>query len=102
MTPMRFRWDVAKAASNYRKHRIRFGEATLVFRDPLHLSVQDRIVEGEVRWQTIGQVGGVTLLVVAHTFADDFTDAGPIEAIRIISARRADPAERRRYEDRDF
>ena len=49
---------------------------------------------GERRWQTLGLAGGVLLLLVAHTVENDGQD----EIIRIISARRADRKERKRYE----
>ncbi|EAO8184518.1 BrnT family toxin [Salmonella enterica] len=62
-----FEWDEVKAASNYRKHGIRFEEAARVFDDPLHLSVQDRCENGEYRWQSIGMVRGCMVVVVAHT-----------------------------------
>lgn len=90
-----FEWDEAKAKKNYIKHGVRFEEAALVFNDPLAISVQDRIENGEYRWQTIGMVGGCIILIVAHTVFDN--DNGE-EIIRIISARRAEPKERRRYE----
>jgi uncharacterized DUF497 family protein len=90
-----FEWDYRKAAINYRKHGIRFEEAALVFDDPLAVSEQDRIENGEQRWQTIGMVGGCLLLLVAHTVC--FEDQG-IEVVRIISARRVDRKERKRYE----
>ena len=41
---MRFVWDPAKAESNQRKHGVRFEDAVLVFFDPLHLTVQDRVL----------------------------------------------------------
>lgn len=47
---MNFEWDLAKAESNLRKHGIRFETAALVFEDPFHLSVQDRIENTEYRW----------------------------------------------------
>lgn len=90
-----FSWDDAKNASNQRKHGIRFETAQLVFSDPLHLTRQDRVENGEVRWQTIGMVGSVVLILVAHTWHD--TEDG-IEHIRIISARRATALERKIYE----
>ncbi len=90
-----FEWDDAKAETNLRKHGVRFEEAALVFNDPLAVSVQDRIENGEERWQTIGMVGACLLLLVAHTVR--FEDEG-IEVVRIISARRVDRKERRRYE----
>lgn len=92
---MRFVWDSAKAESNHRKHGVRFEDAVQVFSDPLHLTVQDRVEGGEYRWQTIGQVGGAAVLLVAHTVTEDGPE--PVEVIRIISARRATPQERKRY-----
>jgi uncharacterized protein len=86
-------WDDIKDATNYRKHGIRFIEAAWVFDDPLAVSLQDRIENGEQRWQTVGLVGGCLLLLVAHT-----VQLGEVEVIRIISARRADRKERKRYE----
>ncbi len=72
-----------------------------MFQDPLHVSVQDRIEGGEQRWQTIGAVQGFVILVVAHTVTEEDADGGAVEVIRIISARRATPRERRRYENED-
>lgn len=92
---MRFVWDLAKAESNHRKHGVRFEDAVQVFFDPLHLTVQDRVEGGEYRWQTIGQVGGAAVLLVAHTVTEDGPE--PVEVIRIISVRRATPQERKRY-----
>lgn len=92
---MRFVWDPAKAESNQRKHGVRFEDAVHVFFDPLHLTVQDRVESGEYRWQTIGQVGGAAVLLVAHIVTEDGPEA--VETIRIISARRATPQERKRY-----
>lgn len=90
-----FEWDEHKAESNYRKHGIRFEEAALAFDDPLAITRQDRIENGEERWQTIGLVAGCLLLMVAHTLR--LEDEG-IEVVRIISARRVDRTERKRYE----
>jgi len=42
-------------------------------------------------------VDGVVLLLVAHTVREE----GDIEVIRIIAARRAEPRERRNYEQAD-
>ena len=53
---MRFEWDEAKNRRNLAKHRISFETAKLVFEDPHHLSVHDRVVEGEKRWQTFGMI----------------------------------------------
>jgi uncharacterized protein len=53
-----------------------------------------RIENGEERWQAIGVVEGVLMLMVAHTVREQ----DDIEVIRIISARLASRRERRRYE----
>lgn len=90
-----FEWDDQKAKINYRKHGIRFEEAARVFDDPFAVSKQNRIENGEQRWQTIGMTGSCLLLLVAHTVC--FEEEG-IEVVRIISARRVDRKERRRYE----
>ena len=63
-----------------------------VFDDPFQVTAQDREVDGEQRWQTIGIVNGVHLLLVAHTVEDEDE-----ERIRILSARRATRQERRVY-----
>jgi uncharacterized protein len=90
-----FSSDDDKNASNLAKHGVSFEAAKLVFDDPLHISRQDRIENGEQRWQTIGLVAGCVLLLVAHTWVDD--DDGT-EHIRIVSARRATKIERKVYE----
>lgn len=72
--------------------------AVQVFRDPFRLTRQDRIENGEERWQTLGVVHGVTVLLVAHTITEDDAEGEAVEVIRIISARRATPRERKRYE----
>jgi uncharacterized protein len=92
----RFEWDEAKAKANLQKHKVSFETATRAFADPLALTEQDRIEGGEYRWQTLGLVDGVVLLLVAHTLREDRDSR---EVIRIVSARRADPKERRRYEE---
>ncbi|OAI10302.1 BrnT family toxin [Methylomonas methanica] len=91
----RFEWDPAKAESNLRKHHVSFETATRVFADPFAVVKQDRIENGEHRWQTLGIVEGYLLLLVAHTIRGDEDGT---ELIRIISARRAEPKERKRYE----
>lgn len=100
MMKLRFTWDETKNLANQRKHDgIAFDLATRVWGDPLRLTRQDRVEDYEERWQTIGVVHGVTLLLVAHTITEEDTDGQPVEIIRIISARRADKSERKRYEE---
>lgn len=89
---MRFEWDEDKNRRNLAKHKVSFETARSVFDDPHVVSIQDRVVEGEERWQTVGMVSG-TVLFVAHTYRDEAGD----EVIRLISARKAIPHERRAY-----
>jgi uncharacterized protein len=93
---IRFEWDPMKARTNQRKHGINFKEAVNVFDDPYALFEQDRADEetGESRWQAIGLLEGMVLLLVAHTVREEGQD----EVIRLISARRATRKERDRYE----
>lgn len=96
---LKFTWDDNKNRSNKQKHGVSFEEAARVFFDPLHLSRQDRIESGEQRWQTLGSVYGVTILLVAHTITEDDENGQPVEVVRIISARKATKSERKRYEE---
>lgn len=91
---MHFEWSSAKDQANQLKHGVSFELARLVFEDPWHLSIQDRHEDGEERWQTLGLVKGLIVLLVAHTYHDDNGE----EVIRIISARKATPCERQSYE----
>ena len=97
---LRFEWDADKAASNLTKHRVSFETAARAFADPFLLMQQDRFENGEPRWQSIGMVDGHLVLLVAHTVGED--DDGT-EVLRIISARKAESKERKRYEqDREL
>ena len=89
-----FEWDTHKAISNLHKHGVDFETARLVFLDPCYLSAADRIEAGEQRWQTLGEVAGVVVLLVAHTVRLDNDQ----EVVRLISARAATKSERKRYE----
>ena len=91
---MHCEWDEAKKRRNIAKHGISFETAQLVFEDPHALSIQDRVSEDEVRWQTLGMIGNVIVVLVAHTYRDE----NGKEVVRIISARKATPQERRAYE----
>ncbi|MHB8405674.1 MAG: BrnT family toxin [Gammaproteobacteria bacterium] len=91
---MRFEWDPRKDRANRAKHGVSFEIARRVFDDPRHLSVQDRQVAGEERWRTLGLVGGVVVLLAAHTCREEDGE----EVVRIISARKATRLERRIYE----
>ena len=90
---MQFSWDPAKARANRRKHGVSFEEAASVFIiDPLARIHDDPDhSEGEVREIIVGFSAAGRLLLVS------FTQRG--ETVRIVSARAADPWERRRHEE---
>jgi uncharacterized DUF497 family protein len=85
---MQFVWDEAKRQSNIRKHDIDFTQAMQVLYDAPWMEVDDRREYGETRCLAIGLYQGVVLVVV-FTRRDDI--------FRIISARRANSRERRKY-----
>jgi uncharacterized DUF497 family protein len=88
---LQFEWDAQKAQANQRKHQVSFEEARTVFGDPFARITEDRDhSEGEQRWHIIGISVQQRVLVVAYTERN--------ETIRIITARKAEPGERRRYE----
>jgi uncharacterized DUF497 family protein len=89
----RFTWDAHKAELNERKHRVSFELTKQVFADPLVKIELEGYEYGEERWRAVGQVGR-TLLIVSYTSREEEDQ----ETIRVISARKAEPHERRRYE----
>jgi len=89
----RFEWDSKKAESNTRKHGVTFEEASTAFGDPLSLLMPDADHSlNEERYLVLGMSNRQKLLVVA------FAERPP--RTRLISARRATPAERRRYDEK--
>ena len=103
MGGIRFEWDEAKNLANQRKHGVSFQQASLVFHDPQRVLVAERVVDGEQRWQTTGIVrkpsGGILLLLVAHTVREEVAPGVFVDVVRIITARKATPVERRSYVD---
>lgn len=96
---IRFEWDETKSRANRRKHGVSFETARLVFDDPFALMRQERVVDGELRWQAIGRVAQELVLVVAHTVRE--AEHGG-EVVRLISARKAMKGERKRYEEQAY
>ena len=94
MGDLRFEWDPRKATANLRKHGVSFSEAETVFSDEHGLIIDDpEHSDQEERFILLGLSAASRALVVVHCYrADDLV-------IRIISARRADRIERRRYEE---
>lgn len=91
--PLVLEWDLRKARVNLEAHGVDFEDAATVFGDPLSLAILDSThPHGEIRFIILGRSRARRLLVVAHCERDD--------RIRLISARRATPRERRDYENR--
>jgi uncharacterized DUF497 family protein len=90
-------WNEDKNKSNRKKHGLSFEKAQQVFDDPLQINIQDRHSNGEERWQTIGIIDGLAIVLVAHTLQDNEGN----EIIHIISARKATKRERQHYEKND-
>ena len=88
---MKFEWDEKKAATNLEKHGVPFAYAARVFLDPERQDfVDDRKNYGEERRLTLGKIDGF-ILVISYTLRD--------RLIRLISARKANQRERKRYEE---
>lgn len=85
-------WNQEKALKNRRKHGVSFHQAITVLEDPLSTTYRDpdHSVK-ERRYVTFGESADGRILVVAH--------ADRRGAVRIISARRATPRERKHYEE---
>lgn len=91
MSELEFDWDPNKAATNAVDHHVTFEQAKGVFSDPFAVEFLDNRTDyGELRYLIIGMTEGRLLTVV-------YTERG--DAIRIISARKAEPYERRRYHE---
>jgi uncharacterized protein len=81
MRDHKFEWDDDKNAANFKKHRVSFEHARLVFSDTLASGQMDDCFGcGEERFTITGLVLG-TLLFVAYAERDD--------RVGIITARRA-------------
>jgi uncharacterized DUF497 family protein len=86
-----FEWDEAKNRTNIAKHGISFELARQIFDGVVWSRIDQRLDYGETRIIAIGVVEQAAILVVAHTERRG--------RIRIISARRANRRERKRYHD---
>lgn len=87
---MFFEWDEAKAAANWKKHRVDFKDAMRVFEDENRKKYYDAAhSDDEDRHITIGMADNVLFVVYAERR----------ETVRIISARHANRRERRLYYD---
>lgn len=88
---MEFTWDEQKNGTNIAKHGFDFVDAEIVFQSKLLVRQDNRKEYGENRYQGIGKINDVTVVVI-FTIRES-------EIIRIISLRKANRSERKAYEE---
>ena len=89
---MAFEFDPDKSAENFRKHGIAFSEVEPAFYDDHAQTIEDPYSQGERRLMMLAMNGQNRLLVIC------FRERG--ENIRVISARKASPAEAKTYDEK--
>lgn len=87
---MPYVWNPHKAVVNLRKQGVDFADAVFVFEDEMAVTVSDEYPDEE-RFVIIGRDALARILVVVYTWQGN--------DIRIISARKPTPRERRQYEE---
>ena len=91
---MTFEWDENKEQINIKKHGMDFETASRVFDDENRIEIYDDLhSDYEDRYITIGMIDEITCIAMVV-----YTERGT-DVIRIISARKATPKERRKYYD---
>ena len=89
---MRFEWDLVKAASNAKRHKVTFEVAKTVFYDDFAVQFFDEEHSfAEDRFLLLGMSSDARLLLVCHCEREDGN------VVRIISARMATGNEARYY-----
>ncbi len=86
---MKYVWNEDKNRRNIERHGIAFKDAVKIFDGETLEKKDDRFEYGEIRIYAIGLINGLEIVVI-------YTDTNNDER-RIISARRAEPYERRAY-----
>jgi uncharacterized DUF497 family protein len=89
---MGFDWDERKRAANLAKHGLDFADVVFLAWETAQLLIDDRRDYGETRYQAFGLWTG-RLCVVAFTIRG--------EKFRLISFRKANAREVRRYAEKD-
>ena len=88
---MSIEWNEEKNIKNRDKHGLCFEDAEYVFQGEVVTFIDDRRDYGEVRYITLGQLVGRTV-VIAHTYRES--------RIRVISMRKANEREQKIYQKR--
>ena len=89
---MAIEFDPDKSAENSRKHGIALSEVETAFYDDYAQTIEDPDAQGEQRFITLAMDSQGRLLVIC------FTERG--ENTRVISARKASPAEAKTYDEK--
>jgi uncharacterized DUF497 family protein len=87
-----FEWNADKAFHNQIKHGVSFEMACDAFFDPFLTSLDDEMVDGEIRHTAVGMTTSWQILYIVYVWRGD--------TIRLISARPVTARERRIYETR--
>ena len=87
---MRITWDPQKAEINFIKHKIRFSDAELALYDTYAMTLEEQVIEGEQRFVTVGSDALGRIVMVVYSYRAD--------TIRLISAKKATPSQRKQYE----
>lgn len=89
---MKFQWDDEKSEACFKSRGFDFAYAASVFADPSRKVREDaRFSYGEARYELLGRIEGRIYVVIFTIRAQE---------LRIISARKANRREVKRYEDR--
>jgi hypothetical protein len=88
---VRLEWDPPKAAANLRAHGVSFAEAVTVLEDDFALTREDHAALDEPRFVTLGMSDLANLLVIVYTYQEP-------DAVRLISAWKANRRQRKAYE----
>ena len=86
---MNFEWDEAKRRENLAKHRVEFADAVTAFEDDNTITLPDEESDAEDRFVMMAMDALGRILVIVYTWRGD--------TIRLISARKATPRERKNY-----
>ena len=89
---LKFEWDRKRAVANARKHGVSFKEAVTCFDDPRACYLRNEAPSYEDRMILIALSSERRLLFVVHAEVRR-------DAIRVISARKASPSQRRIYDE---
>lgn len=86
---MRVTWDPTKARENLRRHGVDFADAAVALEDTNALTAEDSD-HAEQRFKTLCMDPYLNILLVVHAYQED-------DEVRIISARKANRAQQKRY-----